>query len=364
MAALPRQSRALWDRADGVTEEEIVSQYLGPAASRIVQQPAVQIMMRVGFMSKEMDELAAACRSGDVSKAAACLGVRKLSAQPDLIEVDLSFKRCNTPKAMETLFKAIPNTTTKLYIALKSCNLRTEGAKVVGQGLKALSALDELKIDVSYNGLGPEGLRYIMDSVPKSVTVFCAGLQSIRLGDEGAQVLAETLPPKVEDLCLDLNLCQLGDTGCVTIAHSLPKTIGRLALYLEGNNISDKGFLVWDRLLENKDAPEFGGHYLPLLKQEEFFKYCSGPTVGKYGIDTFGNMYEQYSHLCPSHKTERPLESHCLAPSPYAPKEPPSWWKGRMEKSQKEYDAQVAKQNAYWETKAKAWAEAAPVRAH
>jgi len=231
---------------------------------RLVGDCVVERGPRKGILSKEdTEDLAAACKRGDVTKASQLLGARKVGPDADLVLVNLGHRGLG-PSLGRTLGKALGKGIGHLELDVSGNRLGEEGIRALASGLT--ESLRVLKLNVASNQLGLAGMQALAGALPQGLEVLHLGLAGMKMGPEGAQALASGLPPRLKELSLDIAGNRVTDAGVAAISEALPRTLESLCVILTENLLSRRGLLAVDRQV----GDPLNSLHLPLLRNENF----------------------------------------------------------------------------------------------
>lgn len=231
------------------------------------------------------EELLAACKRSDVSKASSLLGVRKVGSSAKGVAVNMGYKSLGVTGA-KTLGKALSSDLEVLELDVSGNCIGPEGAKALASGLPP--RLRVLKLNLANNRIMQDGASAIFNMLPKSVEVLSLGLAGMKIGPQGAIALAEKIPQGVRELSLDLFGNAVGDAGIEAISKALPKTVEFFHVVLQENSLTRRGFFMFDRQV----GDPLHELHLPKLTQDTFIK-TGEIEVSEFSIDQDGVVTRQ-----------------------------------------------------------------------
>lgn len=221
---------------------------------------------RTDMLSAEAtEELQAACKRSDVAKASSLLGVRKVGSSAKAVAVNIGYKSLGVTGA-KTLAKALSSDLEVLELDVSGNCIGPEGAKALASAIPP--RLKVLKMNIANNRIMQDGATAIINMIPKSVEVLSLGLAGMKIGTEGAVALAEKMPAGLKELNLDLFGNAIGDEGIEAISKALPKTLEFFHVVLQENNLSRRGFFMFDRQVGDPLHPQ----HLPKLLPDKLIK--------------------------------------------------------------------------------------------
>jgi len=246
----------------------------------------VGLAPRTGLLgAEETEQLVAACKRGDATRARQLLGTRKLGASSKDILVNIGYRMLGS-KGATTLANALSKDLESLELDISGNNIGLEGAKAIAARMP--KNLRILKLNLSNNVLTLEGVKAITGAIPQGLKVLSLGFAGMKMGLEGAKAIADHMPPQAEEVALDLYSNNIGDDGVVCISRALPKTISSLNVVLLENQISRRGFNVMDRQI----GDPFNKYHLPKLDQDSFQKVAELEVL-EYKEDEDGVLQRQ-----------------------------------------------------------------------
>lgn len=223
-------------------------------------------VLRQGILDdEETEQLVAACKRGDSTKASQLLGVRKIGASTKAILVNVGYKKLG-PAGAEVISKALSSGLESLELDISGNQIGPAGAKALASKLP--SSLKILKLNLSSNGIGLEGVKAVAAALPKGLEVLSLGFAGMKMGEAGARALAEGMPPNLVEYSLDLYGNNVGDEGVCCISRALPASLEYLNVMLLNNNLSRRGLNVLDRQI----GDPLNQYHLPKLTNDNFKK--------------------------------------------------------------------------------------------